>query len=547
MSEKKKKGIAILLYAAYAIFLTLLLIFGKEVAGLANKVVRGVLDRKDILDVTTDISPDEELIAGKNYYPAYIAHGDFRGDDGLIFESLDPEYLTVKDRGALKANTDFEGDTFDARVRVTSKYDKDFEKVFTFRFAKVYPETFSSAYFTKGYGHAAKTVPIGVPVYAFSYVKPGVDYNVEEYELIYDEEYFSVAEDGALIPIKVTEPGKKLFFTVKYANGATKQSSKFTIIDAAPVDSFDEVKLCGKTLDEYTGTRSKGVVLTLFKDGEPIPTDYTLTFENEKDIFFTGAGHVAFRTIGDKKVIITLPNGFSQDVVIKIRNKITLPTVSDQTVNSTHVINMTDLDVKTYKLNIKGSDTYDKVKFEYDKSMLSIKVESHSFTLTPKSHGTTEIKLVIDDGYTRVEDVFTVNIEENKDLIAIIRKNVQIFVSKVLGHMSLFACLAVLAMNLFKYCYILDPFARLITYMLMGLPFAAITEYAQTFIPGRSGRVQDVLIDMSGFIVGTLLVLLYRLLRDKIKLARENREKAIMRKRRKGIKARENLRSKRKV
>ena len=43
-----------------------------------------------------------------------------------------------------------------------------------------------------------------------------------------------------------------------------------------------------------------------------------------------------------------------------------------------------------------------------------------------------------------------------------------------------------------------------------GLLAAAADEYLQTFIPGRSGQLSDVLLDMLGVIVGAGLVLLLR-------------------------------------
>ena len=48
-----------------------------------------------------------------------------------------------------------------------------------------------------------------------------------------------------------------------------------------------------------------------------------------------------------------------------------------------------------------------------------------------------------------------------------------------------------------------------ILFMLMtSLPLAVLTEYIQSFIPGRNPTINDVLIDMSGFLIGSLLSLL---------------------------------------
>ena len=47
-----------------------------------------------------------------------------------------------------------------------------------------------------------------------------------------------------------------------------------------------------------------------------------------------------------------------------------------------------------------------------------------------------------------------------------------------------------------------------ILFMLMtSLPLAFLTEYIQSFIPGRNPTINDVLIDMSGFLIGSLISL----------------------------------------
>lgn len=56
--------------------------------------------------------------------------------------------------------------------------------------------------------------------------------------------------------------------------------------------------------------------------------------------------------------------------------------------------------------------------------------------------------------------------------------------------------------------------------VLLGTVFAAADEIHQSFVPGRSPRVMDVLIDLSGVIVGMLLILgLKKLLRRRTQWA----------------------------
>ena len=512
MSLRKKKSIAVLLYVLYATFLTLLIIFGGDVSRAVSAFVQKTLDKVNITDVVISVTEDDVLMAGKYQYVTYTSLGDIRGDDGLEFESLTPEYLKVSDRGRLLASADFEGQFLLAKVKITSKYDDDFEKIVTFKFTKQYPKEFQCAYFVRGQGHAAETLYVGVPVYVFSYVPAGSStYNVKTYKLEYDERYFDKREDGALIPKAATPEGEQLSFTVRYDNGTYDESGKFVIAEreAEPTD-FDGVKLGDSHVspEEFVATRGYGFILLLEKGGQYLPTDYSITCDG-KDVNLTNAGHPYFNSVGDKRVTVTLPSGFSKTFTVKVRNGISVPYVTDETVKKSHHIRMLDTDVITY--NVKYSTypiTYDHMKFDYDKDMVKITSSGRSFTITPKEHGTTTFKLIIDDGYTRVEDTYTLEIEENKNILAIIWKDVSLYVSKVIGHIGLFACLAVISMYMFRYVYIVNPWARFAAYVMTALPIGVITEIAQTFIPGRYGRVQDVLIDMAGFFIGTLFVII---------------------------------------
>ena len=95
MTLRNKKKISIALYLLYAIFVTLFITYGTKVASEVKAVVQAILDRAEITDVTVSVSEDDVLMAGKYHYVTYTSYGDIRGDDGLEFESLDPEHLTV--------------------------------------------------------------------------------------------------------------------------------------------------------------------------------------------------------------------------------------------------------------------------------------------------------------------------------------------------------------------------------------------------------------------------------------------------------------------
>ena len=93
--------------------------------------------------------------------------------------------------------------------------------------------------------------------------------------------------------------------------------------------------------------------------------------------------------------------------------------------------------------------------------------------------------------------------EENYDSFAT-------FIRKAFGHFGLFAASGLLT-SLALYLS-LSPYSWCKHYMnvmfslVLGLFMGILTEIIQLSVPGRSGEAVDVLIDFSGYIVGTLII-----------------------------------------
>ena len=514
---KNKKRTAIILYTLYTIGLILVITFGTSVAHQIIVAMEQKFSEKDITDVTTDISPDAELLAGRTYYPIYTAHGSFNSSPGLSYTSLDPEHLTVGDGGRIYADTDFEGDVFEGRVRVTSRYNDEFEKILTFRFVKKYPEEFTVSYSVKGLGEESDELTVGVPVYVFSTIKSGSVYNVSDHRIIYDTEYFTEGSDGSLIPTRATAEGETLTIAIEYGSGTRRESREFTVSDRAQLTEFDGVLLNGVPADEYVGVRGESIEIALTLGGERIATDYTISLEQSGDANRDGRGGMYFLTVGDKGMTLTLPSGYSMTVYPKVRNAISRPVLSDSEQERTHAITLYESEYKTVAFHFEGSVTYDEIIYEYDSEMMRFSSSPRSFTIKPKERGTTTLRLILDDGYTRVVEEYTVHIKRDLSLDYLISRDVSAFVSKVLGHTTFFIVLAFFAMNMFKYFDIKRRLVRFALYVLMGLPAAVLTEVIQMFMPDRHPQVSDVFIDLLGFLIGTLIILLIRLAKSKIR------------------------------
>lgn len=85
-----------------------------------------------------------------------------------------------------------------------------------------------------------------------------------------------------------------------------------------------------------------------------------------------------------------------------------------------------------------------------------------------------------------------------------------VFIRKAFGHFGLFAVSGLLT-SLALYLS-LSPYSWCKHYMntmfalVFGLFMGILTEMIQLSVPGRSGEAVDVLIDFSGYIVGTLII-----------------------------------------
>ena len=84
------------------------------------------------------------------------------------------------------------------------------------------------------------------------------------------------------------------------------------------------------------------------------------------------------------------------------------------------------------------------------------------------------------------------------------------FIRKAFGHFGLFAVSGLLT-SLALYLS-LSPFSwskhyiNVMFSLVVGLFMGIITEMIQLTVPGRSGQVTDVIIDFSGYLLGTLII-----------------------------------------
>ena len=97
------------------------------------------------------------------------------------------------------------------------------------------------------------------------------------------------------------------------------------------------------------------------------------------------------------------------------------------------------------------------------------------------------------------------------------------FIRKAFGHFGLFVISGLLSpLAIFLWLYPMNwskHYFITIIGVVFGLTVTSITEIIQLNVPGRSGEFTDVLIDFSGYLLGTLIValILFLILRKKNK------------------------------
>lgn len=105
----------------------------------------------------------------------------------------------------------------------------------------------------------------------------------------------------------------------------------------------------------------------------------------------------------------------------------------------------------------------------------------------------------------KVVDIFpyTKNLNESTK-IKIVKKSQPII--RKLAHFSIYTLVGILIMT-FMSTYKLLLFKKFSISTIVGLCYAISDEYHQSFVPGRSAEIRDVVIDTSGVVFGIIIVL----------------------------------------
>ena len=505
----RKKMIAIILYVTYAFLLTACLSFGRPLASKVHQTLKSKLDLwmhdVEIEDVEMSLSAEDVYLVGKSYAPKYTVTGRFKSDAGLVFTSLDSDTLVVGSAGSFRGvRTDQTHTT--GRMRITSKYDPDFEKIVILQFEKKYPSEFSLQWCSKSVGYNSAKAYVGIPMYLYPSVPSDVPYSEKDYTLEFDPTYFEQVASNCLLPIRETPRGEKVAVRYVYGDGTACETAALRIYPTPLVEEFDEIRFGKENANGLSLKVNSGQKLYLYKNGKRVYSDYTVTADPTAGMKISyGGTSVSFSKPGTHTVTVTLPNGYCHTVTVNVYNVMAYPTFEGMSPDAP--IQITVLDKYTFTYQFPKGVTYKTIKLEYDKNLLRVTQNSRELALTGRRAGQTSLRITLDDGVQCFEETYTVVITDEHAFGTLLWRNISKIVTEGLGHMGGFFVLAFFAFHLFRTLAIRRCLLRYGGYLLSGLWLAGLTELIQFFMPARDCSLSDVGVDMTGFLLGTLVAM----------------------------------------
>lgn len=508
----KRKIRAITFYLLWGIFLVLVLSFGTSVARKIVSNIKDVYNSSVQSIVIEDISLNtkEPYRINQGYYLDFNVTPKINHDYGFLYESLSPDIFEVKANGYI-ISYDTDNEEVVGKLKVTSKYDLKFSKILDIKFEKKYPESMNILIRGNSYNIENNIANVGIPIFIYAqYPKEYSYYSETKIEYEYDEEYLEHISGTKFMPLKETE---NTTIICRFKDKIEKVVNISIKPELKAIDSIDQIKLVinnkNVNSEDAMCNTYQGYPIKLFKDGKEVHSDYTVSYPEKKG-YMNSLNYLTFYSAGDHKIIITLPNGFAFETIIKFRNKLYLPTLKDVDYVAGNTIELTEQVVDVINYSLPTSARVKTLKFEYDKEILKVSVRGNSqIVINPIGYGVTNLRIYLDDGFDTVETNIVVCVQRNPHAIKDFVSNLPKVVAKVGGHMFLFCVLAIFAIIMLNTFNFYNRLFKGIIFIFCGLIFAGLTEYIQKFLPGRNPAYKDIAIDMSGYMIGFIIYSLW--------------------------------------
>lgn len=271
----------------------------------------------------------------------------------------------------------------------------------------------------------------------------------------------------------------------------------------------DELIDLGNEIKIYLNDKIK---ITSLIDENATIFQITYSSSNEDILTIDGNGNLILNDIG--KATITITEVFSNKKIsftllvnnyYKLKDEKIILTGSTTGYNEEkNIYYITNGHSGKIDLNFDENSTYTIVNYSSDNE--KVLIVGKDGTITPIKAGKAKITLICYDGINeKIEITITMEVKSQayiKDMdsfLYIIRKS--------LGHFGAFLVLGIFSTLTFM---LFLPNKKLLFAIpinfVQGFGVAALTEYIQTFIPGRYGAYSDVLIDYAGFLTSSIFI-----------------------------------------
>lgn len=515
------KKLSIIVFTIYSIFLVLFITFGTSAIQPIYSFLYNFIIKQEYKITKIEINLENEYLIERQYFLDYTVYPNKNIDYELKFESLTPEILTVTSDGYICGKrTNNEKTT--GQIRITSKKDLEFEKIITVNFTKKYP-TDLEIHLDQFYKQEDDTYitylnfPINIRYTNIT--------NNEITELVpiieYDETIFKKDSSFTLTPINKTNETK-----VYIKQNNIIKEVKIKVIDMKDDlemyeknSSFNKISLYQKDNNNnkefiyYTGS---DIFVDLFNNDFAIIVPYEITSSNEEILEITN-GILSPKKIGTVDINISLENGFNKTYTLHIKNKLVLPTLEGIEIKD-GISNILIGEESLINFVFPYDTTYKQLEIICDEGKIRLtKISDLQYKLVGLTESSSKIKIIIDDGEQKLEKEYTIIVKENKKVTHVIKSNLSMIVPKILGHLAMFFVEGILAMWVALNYHSKKKLINIIIFASIGLILAMLTEIIQLFIPERSARVVDVLIDFTGYIIGLIVLWGVYLMFKKIK------------------------------
>ena len=515
------KKLSIIVFTVYSIFLVLFITFGTSSIQPIYSFLYNFITKQENKIKKVEFNLENEYLIERQYFLDYTVYPNKNIDYELKFESLNPEILSVSNDGYIYGKRTNDEKTT-GQIKITSNKDLEFEKIITLNFTKKYP-TDLEINLDKFYKQENDTYitylnfPINIRYTNIT--------NTEITELVptieYDETIFKKDSSFRLTPINKTDE------TIIYLkqNNIVKEV-KIKVIDMKDDlemyeknSSFNKISLYQKdniNNKDFIYYTDSDITVDLFNNDFAIIVPYEITSSNEEILEIIN-GKLKPKKIGMVDIKISLENGFNKTYTLNIKNTLVLPTIEGIEIKD-GISNILIGEESLINIVFPHNTMYKQIEVIYDEGKIRLtKISDSQYKLVGLIESSSKIKIIIDDGEQRLEKEYTVIVKENKKVTHVIKTNLSMIVPKILGHLAMFFVEGILAMWVALNYHSKKKIINIIIFASIGLILAMLTEIIQLFIPGRSGRAMDVLIDFTGYIIGLIVLWGVYLIFKKIK------------------------------